>query len=87
MGGGCHIGLEINGMLAARFSPGEAAIFYVPSASPPMQVIPDPLGKGLCGIAGWTPVPETYTLKAEQDNIFRISLGAYRRPRLVPMFK
>ena len=87
MGGGCFIGLEVDGKLSARFNPGDTASFYIPTATPAMQVVPDPLGQGLCGIGGWTPVPENYVLKANQDNLFRISLGAYRRPRLLPALK
>jgi hypothetical protein len=87
MGGGCYIGLEIDGNLAGRFDPEETATFYIPSTKPEMRVIPDPFGKGLCSIAGWTPVEEHYDLKVEQSNIFRISLGAYRRPRLLPSLR
>lgn len=85
LGGGCYIGLEIEGSLAGRFDTAETATFYLPTSTPKMSVIPDPLGKGLCGIAGWTPVPENYVLKSSSPNLFRISLGAYRRPRLLPV--
>lgn len=84
MGGGCYIGLEIEGSLAGRFDTGETATFYLSTSTPKMSVIPDPLGRGLCGISGWTPVPENYVLKSSGLNLYRISLGAYRRPRLLP---
>lgn len=86
MGSACFIGLEINGKLAARFDPRETVSFYIPSATPALQVVRDPFGRGLCS-SEWTPVQETYELKAKQNNLFRISLGAYRRPRLLPAFK
>lgn len=84
MGSGCFIGLEIDGKLAARIDPSETAKFYIPSPKPTMRVLQDPYGQGLCGVFSWTPVEENYILKPEQNNLFRISLGAYRRPRLVP---
>jgi hypothetical protein len=84
MGGGCYIGLEIEGYLAGRFDTGETATFYLPTSTPKISVVPDPFGRGLCGIAGWTPVPENYVIKNSGSNLYRISLGAYRRPRLLP---
>ncbi|WP_157221438.1 hypothetical protein [Herbaspirillum sp. YR522] len=83
MGGGCFIALEIEGVLAGRFDPEETATFYVPSITPKLRVIPDPYGRGLCGI-GWSPVDEHYDLRPAGRNAYRISLGAYRRPRLLP---
>ena len=82
MGGGCYIGLEIDGSLAGRFDTGETATFYLPTSTPKMSVVPDPLGRGLCGISGWTPVQENYVMRDSGPNLYRISLGAYRRPRL-----
>jgi hypothetical protein len=84
MGGGCYVGLVVEGVLAARFDAGETAEFYVPTGDSNMAVVPDPQGRGLCSGAGWYPVPEHYALKADRLNLFRISFGAYRRPRLLP---
>jgi len=83
VGSGCYIGVVIAGKLAARLGPSETADFYVPADTTDMAAVPDPKGRGLCS-AGWDPVPEHYTLKPEGMNLFRISLGAYRRPRLTP---
>lgn len=85
MGGGCYIALEIDGALAGRFDTEEMGTFYVPSATPKLRVIPDPMGKGLCALGGWNPVAENYKLIRDKPNRYRISLGAYRRPRLLPM--
>lgn len=84
MGSGCFLGLEIEGVLAGRFGREETATFSVPTSTPRIRVIPDPLGGGLCALATWNPVEENYQLKATQDNYFRISLGGSRRPRLLP---
>lgn len=83
MGGGCYIGVVIEGTLVARLDPGETATFYAPPGDTNMGAVPDPQARGLCAM-GWDPVPEHYVLKVDRPNLFRISLGAYRRPRLVP---
>lgn len=83
MGSGCYIGVVIAGKLAGRFGPSETASFYVPANTTDMATVPDPKGRGLCKL-GWNPVPEHYVLKTDGLNLFRISLGAYRRPRLTP---
>jgi hypothetical protein len=84
MGGGCFIGLVISGTLAARFDPAETAEFFVPPGETDMAVVRDPQGRGMCSMGAWNPVPEHYTLKKDGLNLFRISLGPFRRPRLLP---
>jgi hypothetical protein len=84
MDGGCYIGLVIAGKLAARFDTQETAEFHVPAGESNMAVVRDPLGRGLCSFGAWEPVPEHYLLKPDSPNLFRISSGAYRRPRLLP---
>lgn len=84
MGGGCYIGLVVSGILAARFDPEETARFFIPAGKSEMAVVRDPEGQGLCSVGAWDPVPEHYELKQDGQNLFRISLGAYRRPRLLP---
>ncbi len=83
MASGCFVGLTIEGSLAARFNSEETATFFVPAGTTQMAVVPDPQAKGLCAL-GWDPVLENYELKATARNSFRISFGAYRRPRLLP---
>ena len=84
MGSACYIGLVISGTLAARFDPGETAEFFLPSGTANMAVVPDPQATGVCSVGGWDPVPEQYIIKENMLNLYRISLGAYRRPRLLP---
>ena len=84
MGGGCYLGLVISGTIAARFDPKETATFFIPPGETSMAVVPDPQRKGLCSVGGWDPVPEKYDIKIGATNLYRISLGAYRRPRLLP---
>ena len=84
MGGGCYLGLVIEGKIAARFDPNETATFFVPPGERNMAVVPDPEGRGLCSVGGWDPVAEKYTIQIGVPNHYRISLGAYRRPRLLP---
>jgi hypothetical protein len=83
MGGGCYIGVVIEGTLVARLDPGETATFYVRPGETNMAAVPDPQARGLCA-AGWDPVLEHYVLKSDRPNLYRVSLGAYRRPRLTP---
>lgn len=84
MGGGCYLALVISGEVAARFNPKETATFFVPPGDTNMAVTPDPSGRGLCAIGSWDPVLERYTIQLDTPNLYRISLGAYRRPRLTP---
>lgn len=48
-----------------------------------MAVAADPQGKGLCAAAGFNPAFEQQNIKPNIKNIFRISSGPYRRPRLL----
>lgn len=84
-GGGCYIGVMFRNTVLARFDQGEKAVFYLPDGNWKFAVVPDPAGRGLCGIGGYDPVFETQSIRKDQDNLFRISLGPYRRPRLLPM--
>ncbi|QSI76821.1 hypothetical protein [Niveibacterium microcysteis] len=79
---GCFVGLALNGELAARFDPEESAVFYVKPGVATMSAIPDPQGRGLCGAGGWDPVIEQNTVEPGRPNLFRISFGMYRRPRV-----
>lgn len=83
MGSGCYLGLEVDGTLAARLDPAETATFYAPPGELILSVVADPSGRALCSVA-WQKVIERYTLEPGQPNLYRISLGAYRRPRVVP---
>lgn len=82
LGGGCNIGVEISRKLAARFSTGETATFYVKPGPVELSVIADPMGKGLCGVFGFEPVREIYEIAASRAPRFRLSLRQYRRPEL-----
>ena len=84
MGSGCYIGLVVDGTLAGRFGTTETAEFFLPVGESDMAVVRDPHGRGLCAIGSWNPVPEHYVIRADAPNLFRISLGAWRRPRLLP---
>lgn len=74
-GGGCFVGLEINGVLSGRFDPEESARFYIPTSEAAMRVVPDPLARGLCFFGGWTPMDQHFNLSGHSENIFRITLG------------
>jgi hypothetical protein len=84
MASGCFLALAIEGTIAARFDPEETATFFVPNGKVQMAVVPDPSARGLCSVNSWDPVLDNYELKVDGRNSFRISLGAYRRPRVVP---
>ncbi|MBI4989945.1 MAG: hypothetical protein HZC23_14110 [Rhodocyclales bacterium] len=83
-GGGCFVGLEINGVLSGRFDPEESARFYIPSSEPAMRVVPDPFASGLCSLGGWPPAEQRYVLSASSENIFRITRGSRGRFILLP---
>lgn len=83
LGSGCYVGLALAGQFVARFDPEESADFYVTPGPVQMSAVPDPEGKALCA-AGWDPVIEKYLVTAEGSNLYRISLGMYRRPRVIP---
>ncbi|TVT77478.1 MAG: hypothetical protein FHP92_04720 [Denitromonas halophila] len=82
LGGGCFIGFALAGQFAARFDPEEKAEFYIEPGKVQMSAVPDPQGQGLCGAGGWDPVIERYDIAPNETNIFRISMGMYRRPRV-----
>lgn len=85
MGSGCHIAVMADDVVIGRFKAKDTATFYLPVTTQTMMVVPDPEGRGLCNPGmGWNPVKEKYELRADKTNYFRISLGAYRRPRLLP---
>lgn len=83
-GGGCYVGVMYRQTLLARFDPEEKADFYIPEGEYNFAVIGDPYGRGLCG-QQFDPVVEKQVIKKDKENIFRISLGSWRRPRLLPM--
>ena len=83
-GGGCYLGVMYRQTLLARFDPEEKADFYIPEGEYNFAVIGDPYGRGLCG-SQFDPAVEKQVIKKDKDNIFRISLGPWRRPRLLPM--
>ena len=84
MGSGCYLGVMYRQTVLARFGASEKAVFYLPEGEWPMAVVSDPDGKVLCGVNG-VPAIERQRIVKGRDNLFRISLGAYRRPRLLPM--
>jgi len=83
LGSACYIGLEVNGTLAARLDLSETATFYAPPGELTLSAVGDSAGSGLCFLS-WQKVIEHYTLQPGEPNLYRISLGAYRRPRVVP---
>lgn len=84
--GGCYLGVMYRETLLARFDPEETATFYIPEGEWKFAVTRDPMGRGLCaGSLGFNPVIETQKIEKDKENIFRISLGFYRRPRLLPL--
>ena len=84
MGSGCYLGVMYRQTVLARFGSGEKAVFYLPEGEWSMAVVKDPDGNLLCGV-NEAPAIERQKIVKAQDNLFRISLGAYRRPRLLPM--
>lgn len=83
-GGGCFVGLEINGVLSGRFDPEESARFYLPSSEPAMRVVPDPLARGLCSFGDWAPAEQKFVLSANSENLFRITRGVRGQFLLLP---
>jgi hypothetical protein len=83
LGSGCYLGVKAGETVLGRFDVGETAEFYLPPGGIDMAVVPDPDGKALCG-AGPV-VVERQSVNAETINRFRISLGMFRRPRLLPV--
>ena len=80
----CYIGVMYRQTVLARFDVGEKAEFYLPEGDWQFAIVSDPQGRALCGLSG-NPVFETQQIRKDKDNLFRISFGPYRRPRLLPM--
>ncbi|MCW9716749.1 hypothetical protein [Avibacterium sp. 21-594] len=86
LGSGCYLGVMYRQTLLARFDPKENATFYIPEGEWKFAVTPDPMGRGLCsGAMGFNPAVEIQKIEKNKENLFRISSGPYRRPRLLPM--
>ncbi|MFC3873288.1 hypothetical protein [Neisseria musculi] len=83
LGSGCYLGVMYRQTLLARFAAGERAVFYIPEGDWNFAVVQDPRGRGLCGISE-NPAIERQSIRKGQDNLFRVSSGPYRRPRLLP---
>lgn len=85
LGSACYFGVMYRQTLLGRFDVAEKGIFYLPEGEWKFAVVRDPDGKALCGADDLNPVFETQQIRKDQDNLFRISFGPYRRPRLLPM--
>ena len=85
LGSGCYFAVMYRQTILARFDTSEKGIFYLPEGDWKFAVTRDPDGNLLCGADDLNPVFETQHIRKNQENLFRISLGAWRRPRLLPM--
>ncbi len=85
LGGGCYLSVLFRNETIGRFNPGEKATFYLPTGKWSMAVASDPQGRGLCAAEGFNPAFEQQEIRPDIKNIYRISSGPYRRPRLLPM--
>ncbi|GMQ50381.1 hypothetical protein LST1_06690 [Neisseria elongata] len=85
LGSGCYFGVMYRNTVLARFAAGEKAVFYLPEGDWKFAVVRDPQGMALCGVGDLNPVFETQQIRKDRENLFRISFGPYRRPRLLPM--
>lgn len=85
LGGGCYFAVMYRQTTLARFDTSEKGIFYIPEGDWKFAVTRDPDGSLLCGADDFNPVFEVQKIRKDQENLFRISLGPYRRPRLLPM--
>ena len=83
LGSGCYLGVMYRQTVLARFAPSEKAVFYLPEGEWPMAVTKDPDGRMLCGM-NEAPAVERQKIVKGRENLFRISSGPYRRPRLLP---
>lgn len=73
-GGGCYVGILIDGKLAARIATGESVTFGVASGRHLVGMSGDPMGSGLCGLGIGQTVKESSTeLKAGESQKFRVS--------------
>lgn len=83
LGGGCYLGVAIEGKPAARLDTGEMAVFYVKPGMVAITVMYDPEGRGLCALSsGMEPVTRMYKISLEKTKRFRLSSRQYRRPLL-----
>lgn len=85
LGSGCYLAVMYRQTILARFNTSEKGIFYIPEGDWKFAITMDPDGNLLCGTDNFSPVFETQKIRKDQDNLFRISSGAWRRPRLLPM--
>lgn len=82
--GGCYVGVMYRNEVIGRFDVSEKGTFYIPEGEWSFAIVSDPSGRGLCGVKG-NPAIETQKISKDKKNIFRISFGPYRRPRLLPL--
>lgn len=73
-GGGCYVGVLIDGKLAARLATGETVTFRVPEGRHILGLSGDPMGNGLCGLEIGQSIKESSAdLKQGESQRFRIS--------------
>ncbi|WP_313318730.1 hypothetical protein [Pseudomonas sp.] len=73
-GGGCYVGVLIDGKLAARIATGETVTFDLPAGRHLIGMSGDPMGNGLCGFEISQSIKESSSeLKAGETQKFRIS--------------
>lgn len=74
-GGGCFLGLYLNGVLAARMDVSEGARFHVNPGEVLLRVSWDPKGSGLCGFGSgeWKQIESLVRLNEEKS--FRLSIN------------
>ncbi|MDG9885395.1 hypothetical protein N7650_21385 [Pseudomonas sp. GD04058] len=73
-GGGCYVGVLIDGKLAARLATGETVTFRVTEGRHILGMSGDPMGKGLCGLEIGQSIKESSAdLKQGEAQRFRIS--------------
>lgn len=73
-GGGCYVGVLIDGKLAARLATGETVTFRVPEGRHILGMSGDPMGNGLCGLEIGQSIKESSAeLKGGESQRFRIS--------------
>ncbi|NNJ16329.1 hypothetical protein CSV86_014465 [Pseudomonas putida CSV86] len=73
-GGGCYVGVLIDGKLAARIATGETVTFRVSEGRHILGLSGDPMGNGLCGLEIGQSIKESSAdLKQGESQRFRIS--------------
>lgn len=72
LGGGCYLGLLLNGDLAARLGTGETVTLPVPPGEHLLGIGNDPKGGGLCGLSSMTIREIATTVEGEQSKRFRL---------------